>query len=61
MKLKLSQLFSCSNRSIFSQPKWQLRLIATLLIVIAGVRNDIIFAFVAGLMFGWAFSYEGTK
>lgn len=48
-------------QGIFSQPKWQLRLIATLLLVIAAFRNDLIFAFISGLMLGWSFSFEGRK
>jgi hypothetical protein len=46
---------------LIAQPKWQLRLIATLLLVLAAFRNDLIFAFMSGLMLGWSFSYEGKK
>jgi hypothetical protein len=46
---------------LIAQPKWQLRLIATLLLVIAAFRNDLIFAFFSGLMIGWSFSFGDKK
>ena len=52
-KLKLQEFLS--------KPRWQLRLIATLLLVIAAFRNDLVFAFISGLMLGWSFSFGDKK